>query len=103
MTTATKTIRSITVRKQIDPAGIGDATGCNRDWQEHVCTAIDAEFTDYLSARFPDADLDIEVTVGRPGFGSLTVETDADDCGATDDALRDDLRDVAQIAFDKAC
>lgn len=97
--TTTKTATTITVREQIDPAGIGDSTGNDRDWQERVCDAIDAELTDYLSARFPGAEIDVEVTVGQPGRTARSVEID----GERSEDLERDVRDASQRGFDKAC
>jgi copper chaperone CopZ len=96
MTTFTK----ITVREQIDPAGIGDSTGKDTDWQERVCDLCAEEIETALSAAYPDAEIDVEVTVGRPGFASLSVEIDD---GIAPSALTERVRDASQRGFDRAC
>lgn len=99
------TITSITVREQIDPAGIGDSTGNDADWQDRVCSFCAEEIEAELATSYPDAEIDVEVTVGRPGFASLSVEINDGTTGdlRLQDALTDRVRDASQRGFDRAC
>ena len=94
------TIKTITVREQIDPSGIGDSTGSDLDWQETVRAACADGIESYLAARFEVAEIDVEVTIGSPGVSKLSVFVD--DEFARDDLVRD-VRDASERAFDRAC
>lgn len=92
-----KSITSITVRKQIDSHDIGDASASDTDWQEKVCAACAAKIEERLAAEYPDAALDIEVTIGER---SLRVDCDGE---CDDSALRELIQHASNDGFDAAC
>jgi len=91
------TIETITVREIIDPAGIG---GNDTEWSETVRSTTEAALAAYIEERWPSADADIEVTIGRAGESKRSVFVND---GPAPSAIERDLRDVSERAFEKCC
>ncbi len=95
MTTPT----NITVTETLDPHGIGDASGCDAEWQAIVCEAIRSEIESDLSSRYADAEISVSVTMAERGqLPARRVETDGDS-----DQIRYEVQSAGERGFDRAC
>lgn len=92
------TITSITVREQLDPHEIGDASASDTDWQEKVCAACEAKIEETLRRSYPDAELDVEVSIGTR---SLRVDYEGEN--VNDDELRELVKWASNEGYNAAC
>lgn len=89
---------TLSVRCKIDPSEIGPRQGRAAAWRARVIAVIHGAIESHLREQYPSASLEIKVSMGRSGYGSLVVESE----GEPLDELECDLIDAAAEAIEKA-